>query len=321
MFSFGTKPSTNPPTNSNLSQGGTGFSFGANQNPISSTTNSGFNFGTTTSTAPNTSILPSNNTSINPVNNNTGFNGFSFTSTQPNATVNTSHGNIPTMDPNNPLHPLYLLAQGIHYQSPNCALKHILYNVVHPSEKAMYSKPVNMSERMWNQALKDSPDTSCMVPVLAVGVEDLQKRQVFQEKCFDLYQSKLSELVNKIDNIQRIMSVDTKTKIEVYKKRHLEISSRLLQLQVIKNKSLPLTIEEENLRKRLEHMSVALSSNANSVKVSVQELQVKAEMLKPQIYVSNNLNEDSLSQIHKVNFIYSKNIDSSRTARRDLVFD
>ncbi|RKP20600.1 hypothetical protein ROZALSC1DRAFT_27923, partial [Rozella allomycis CSF55] len=277
---------------------GTGFSFGANQNPISSTTNSGFNFGTTTSTAPNTSILPSNNTNINPVNTNTGFNGFSFTSAQPNA--NTSHGNIPTMDPNNPLHPLYLLAQGIHYQSPNCALKHILYNVVHPSEKAMYSKPVNMSERMWNQALKDSPDTSCMVPVLAVGVEDLQKRQVFQEKCFDLYQSKLSELVNKIDNIQRIMSVDTKTKIEVYKKRHLEISYRLLQLQVIKNKSLPLTIEEENLRKRLEHMSVALSSNANSVKVSVQELQVKAEMLKPQIYVSNSLNEDSLSQIHKI---------------------
>lgn len=56
----------------------------------------------------------------------------------------------------------------------------------------MYTRPANaVNTHLWERACENNPDPSCMVPVLAVGFEDLEKRSANQRQDVELHQEAL----------------------------------------------------------------------------------------------------------------------------------
>lgn len=54
-----------------------------------------------------------------------------------------------------------------------------------------YTKPPNADERLWQQAMHNNPDPKYLVPVLAVGFDDVKKRVDEQAKASAAHQAKL----------------------------------------------------------------------------------------------------------------------------------
>ncbi|KAJ3061139.1 hypothetical protein HDU98_002960 [Podochytrium sp. JEL0797] len=167
--------------------------------------------------------------------------------------------------------------------SPNCQFKHYFYNMVHPNEVHLYKCPPNHDPILYNQAVQDNPDPTCMVPVLAVGFEDLKKRIAHQDKMSELHKAKLEELANWTNTIERKHHLDTVIKLEEYKRRHVELSQRVLSMmrtvEILRNKNYPIRSEEESLRARLDAMSSQLQKPAH-FRGRVQELEAALRMLK-----------------------------------------
>ncbi|KAJ3329452.1 hypothetical protein HDU76_007887 [Blyttiomyces sp. JEL0837] len=147
--------------------------------------------------------------------------------------------------------------------SPTCQFKHYFYNMVHPSEI------IN--------------DSFSMVPVLAVGFEDLKKRISQQDSCTMVHRSKLEDISEQLDSIERKHHLETATKVEEFKRRHAELAHRVLKImstvEVLRNKGYPIRAEEEALRGRLEAMDTQLKKPAH-FRGRIQELQATHRMLK-----------------------------------------
>ncbi|KAI9324000.1 nucleoporin complex subunit 54-domain-containing protein [Obelidium mucronatum] len=167
--------------------------------------------------------------------------------------------------------------------SPMCQFRHYFYNMVHPNEVALYKCPPNHDPTLYQQAVQDNPDPSCMVPVLAIGFEDLKKRINHQEQMSNIHKGKLDELAEWLNTIERKHYLETVVKLEEYKRRHVELSQRVLSMmrtvEVLRNKGYPIRSEEEALRARLEAMSTQLKKPAH-FRGRVQELEAALRMVK-----------------------------------------
>jgi nuclear pore complex protein Nup54 len=182
---FGTSTNSNPTNTSTSLFGSTAATpFGGTSN---TGTTSGFGtsmFNTATTSAAQPSFSFGNNATSTTFGNNATSTTFGNNATSTPFGNNATFGAIATnvqpmqtnIDPNNPLVQLNQLYQHYSGKSPNCSFQHVFYNFVHPSDVPLYTKPPSMSDRLWQQALADNPDSTCMVPVLAVGFSDLKKR-------------------------------------------------------------------------------------------------------------------------------------------------
>ncbi|KAI9199467.1 nucleoporin complex subunit 54-domain-containing protein [Polychytrium aggregatum] len=142
---------------------------------------------------------------------------------------------------------------------PQCQFRHYFYNLVHPSEAARYTRPANHDEALWNQAQKDNPDPTCMVPVLAVGFGDIQKRIAEQENESNRHRQVLEDALRQLNKIQENHYLDITVRIADYKRKHRELAHRLLKImskiQIVTNKGQSIGAEEEALRTRLESIN------------------------------------------------------------------
>ncbi|KAI8612109.1 nucleoporin complex subunit 54-domain-containing protein [Chytriomyces sp. MP71] len=167
--------------------------------------------------------------------------------------------------------------------SPSCQFRHYFYNMVHPNEVQKYGCPPNHDPNLYNQAIQDNPDPTCMVPVLAVGFEDLKKRVSEQDAMSDMHKAKLEELAERLNAIERKHYLETTVKLEEYKRRHVELSQRVLSMmktvEILRNKGYPIRSEEEALRARLEAMNTQLKKPAH-FRGRVQELEAALRMIK-----------------------------------------
>jgi nuclear pore complex protein Nup54 len=73
------------------------------------------------------------------------------------------------------------------------------------------------------------------VPVLAIGFEDVWKRMELQSNLVDRHQNKLQESDDRLKQVQRKNTLDTSVKLEEYKRRHIDLSKRLLRVQFDKS--------------------------------------------------------------------------------------
>lgn len=56
-------------------------------------------------------------------------------------------------------------------------LQHYFYNLVDPAQVNLYGRPQNATnEALWQKAVRENPDCTCLVPVVAIGFDDLQQR-------------------------------------------------------------------------------------------------------------------------------------------------
>ncbi|KAJ3130540.1 hypothetical protein HK098_000105 [Nowakowskiella sp. JEL0407] len=170
-----------------------------------------------------------------------------------------------------------------HPESPLCHFRHYFYNFVHPNEAKFYVKPANHDETLWQQAMNDNPDPTCMVPVLATGFGDIKKRMEHQEAYNTAHKAKLEEIRERLDQVEKVRHLETTVKLKEYQRRHMQIAARVLmvmkKLQVLRNLGYSIRAEEENLRVRLESMILQLKK-PSQFRGRISELAAQVHMLK-----------------------------------------
>lgn len=138
-----------------------------------------------------------------------------------------------------------------------------------------YSKPELMDDSLWSQALADNPDpkrlvaclcykcllnVACrMVPVLAVGFDDLNARIVSQNKQTDLYRSKTAELHHRVDALFRRQQVETQQRLLSIKKKYDHLARVILGAMKMlegrrRSPSVPLLPQEGELKLQIDSL-------------------------------------------------------------------
>jgi nuclear pore complex protein Nup54 len=134
--------------------------------------------------------------------------------------------------PDNVWHSLALLKSWWDPKSPHCRFKHYFYNVVAPNEVQLYQKPVDHDQKAWDKAQEMNPDRTKMVPALAIGFDDVQKRMDEQHKLSEAHSAKLAELETILKDIQKKSQLDTAVKLEDYKRRHMQTAQRVIKVKM-----------------------------------------------------------------------------------------
>ncbi|KAI8881572.1 hypothetical protein K501DRAFT_253032 [Backusella circina FSU 941] len=194
--------------------------------------------------------------------------------------------------------------------SPLCHFKHYFYNKVSPGEAHLYGRPPNQDENLWNEAVRNNPDPTNYVPVLAIGFDDVWKRMELQSNLVDKHQNKLKESDDRLKQVQRQYTLDTSVKLEEYKRRHIDLSKRLLRLlrhaQVLRYKGFPLNDDEEATLEQLHQMSNQTENPAHlnmkmlGIWSQLQTLKKKVAMQESTTETWRTINDEDKAIIAKV---------------------
>lgn len=149
-----------------------------------------------------------------------------------------------------------------------CRFNHAFYYVVPPGDVPKYTRPPNVDERSWALAVQQNPDPQRMVPVFAKGFEDLKKRVDEQDAAIKEHEATLQN-ANKLTNaIYHKHQVGTIVKMEAYKRRNMELASRVLRVmkkvETLRALGIPSVPEEEVFRDRLQTLRRELNQPDSS---------------------------------------------------------
>ncbi|RCH86537.1 hypothetical protein CU098_009303 [Rhizopus stolonifer] len=131
--------------------------------------------------------------------------------------------------------------------------------MVPENEVHLYVRPQNQDEQLWNEAMRRNPDPKKFVPVLAIGFDDILKRMEVQSNQAELHQEKLKETSERLQSVQRQYMLGTLVKLEEHKRRHTDLTQRLLRLlrysSVLRYKGFPLNTDEEATIQQLAQLA------------------------------------------------------------------
>ncbi|EEB07131.1 nucleoporin Nup44 [Schizosaccharomyces japonicus yFS275] len=146
---------------------------------------------------------------------------------------------------------------------PDCAFQRYFYNKVPPEQAGLYVKPPNHNQQKWDEAVAKRPNNS-VVPVLAVGFADVQKRINMQKQLVNAYRLRMHEIVKTLEGLHNKHELDTTIKLTEAKSRHVVLSERVLRLaikvHVLRHRGYALKSNEEELRKKLDDLSKSLNN-------------------------------------------------------------
>ncbi|KIJ64710.1 hypothetical protein HYDPIDRAFT_111286 [Hydnomerulius pinastri MD-312] len=153
------------------------------------------------------------------------------------------------------------IAEAWNSNSPQCRFQHYFYNLVDPSQVSQYGRPPNATnEALWQRAVRENPDPSCMVPVLALGFDALNVRVEAQSAQATAQQEKLKELKKRLQSLTATHNDTTLARVHRALSQQTHISHRLLKLiqhlhlLIPAVRSSSIRPEEEALRVALEDM-------------------------------------------------------------------
>ncbi|KZV62284.1 hypothetical protein PENSPDRAFT_692653 [Peniophora sp. CONT] len=143
--------------------------------------------------------------------------------------------------------------------------QHYFYNLVDPSQVHLYGKPIiPHDEALWQRAVRENPDPSCRVPVLATSFDDLQKRVDAQSQQSSAHQEKLGELRQRLAGLSDAHALKNAPRLAAAANAQAQLARRLLALVQHLHLLIPalrasaLSPEEEALRAKLEEAEEAL---------------------------------------------------------------
>ncbi|KAH7883035.1 nucleoporin complex subunit 54-domain-containing protein [Phlebopus sp. FC_14] len=153
------------------------------------------------------------------------------------------------------------IAEAWNPNSPQCRFQHYFYNLVDPSQVNQYGRPANATnEALWQRAVRENPDPSCLVPVLAVGFDALHLRVEAQSQQAAAQQEKLKEVKKRLESLTATHNDNNIPRIQRTVLQHTQIAHRLLKmiqhlhLLIPAIRSSSIRPEEEALRGALEDM-------------------------------------------------------------------
>ncbi|KAF8909698.1 nucleoporin complex subunit 54-domain-containing protein [Gymnopilus junonius] len=150
-------------------------------------------------------------------------------------------------------------------QSPECQFQYYFYNLVDPKQVSLYGRPLNATnEALWEKAVRENPDPSCLVPVLAVGFDDLRARIDAQAAQSASHIQKLNEAKSRLAALRTQHDVSNSSRLLRAASVQTQVTQRLmrliqhLHLLIPAVRSSALTPEEEALRGKLEELEEEL---------------------------------------------------------------
>eukprot|EP00158_Paraphelidium_tribonemae_P007460 Partr_v1_DN28255_c0_g1_i1_m76198 putative nucleoporin len=140
-----------------------------------------------------------------------------------------------------------------------CKFRYAFYNLVAKEDVQKYTRPANIPQGLWEEAVSNSPDPSCMVPVFASGFADIQKRIEHQNAQCSMFKARLVEVSKIIEEIGSRQQVEVFSRMVKCQSRNIAIGHKVLRvmkyLQILRARGHPsLTRDEELLRGRLDHL-------------------------------------------------------------------
>ncbi|TFK52881.1 hypothetical protein OE88DRAFT_1312588 [Heliocybe sulcata] len=142
--------------------------------------------------------------------------------------------------------------------SPDCRFQHFFYNLVDPSQVHLYGRPANATnEALWQKAVHENPDPSCLVPALAVGFDDLQKRVEAQSQQATAHQEKIKELRTRIENLARRHELSNSSRLHRAAALQAQVTHRVLKLVQHLHLLIP-TLRSSSIRPEEEALRAAL---------------------------------------------------------------
>ncbi|KAF8743566.1 hypothetical protein AX14_002114 [Amanita brunnescens Koide BX004] len=145
-------------------------------------------------------------------------------------------------------------------QSPQCRFQYNFYNLVDPNQIHLYGRPPNATDAIWDKAVRENPDPSCLVPVTALGFNDLRERVEAQTKQAEKHQTQLKDLKGRIDALNEQHTLSNVPRLHRASAQQTQIQQRLmrfiqhLHLLIPALRSSSIRPEEEQLRGRLEEI-------------------------------------------------------------------
>ncbi|KAI0340274.1 hypothetical protein BDW22DRAFT_1334651 [Trametopsis cervina] len=143
--------------------------------------------------------------------------------------------------------------------SPQCRFQHFFYNLVDPAQVHLYGRPPNATnDSLWEKALRENPDPTCLVPVLAVGLDDLQQRVDAQTSQAANHSERLKELKTRIEALSQRHDVANTSRLRRAAALQTQLTHRVLKLVQHLHLLIPalrsssIRPEEEALRTALE---------------------------------------------------------------------
>ncbi|SCU83985.1 LAFA_0D07250g1_1 [Lachancea sp. 'fantastica'] len=166
-------------------------------------------------------------------------------------------------------------------RSSRSKLRTFLYNKVNETEAMLYSKPSEISQEDWDEALLQKPSAS-VIPVQAFGFDDLNERNKLQRDNVAQARLILNQVLEKLIQLSQKHDLETASRILKAQSRNVKIQQRIIKLgshlAILKSKGLPLTVGEENMW--LEYEKLLKRSNDPAGLGKNNELWARLSVLK-----------------------------------------
>jgi nuclear pore complex protein Nup54 len=174
----------------------------------------------------------------------------------------------PQHNANYPIEKLNLIVKAYSPHSTECRFQFVFYNMVTPQEVARYQNqvPANLDPRLWEQAHRNNPDPSSLVPVVAVGFDDLKKRLNSIAKANADFADKAEEYQTQIAQMKVHHDSVISSKISQIRSDGKKLAHQLLKLmsKLERNRHhtsrLPLEQTELDYRRELDLMKRRLNT-------------------------------------------------------------
>lgn len=145
--------------------------------------------------------------------------------------------------------------------SPLNRFQHYFYNFVDSSQVHQYGRPSNAAdESLWQKAVRENPDPTHLVPVLATSFDDLQKRVEAQAQQATAQQERLKEIRARIEKVSERHVLSNAPRLQKLASAQAQLTHRLLRLVQHLHLLIPalrsssIRPEEEALRAALEEI-------------------------------------------------------------------
>ncbi|TFK32260.1 nucleoporin complex subunit 54-domain-containing protein, partial [Crucibulum laeve] len=138
---------------------------------------------------------------------------------------------------------------------------HNFYNLVDPNQVSLYGRPPNATNNeLWEKAVRENPDPKCLVPVIAIGFDDIRERVEAQSKQAEQHQQRLKDLKSRVEDLNTRHSVSNSSRLLRAAAQQTQVTQRLmafiqhLHLLIPAIRSSSIRPEEEELRGKLEEL-------------------------------------------------------------------
>ncbi|KAF9554978.1 hypothetical protein CPC08DRAFT_737499 [Agrocybe pediades] len=140
-------------------------------------------------------------------------------------------------------------------------MQHNFYNLVDPKQVNLYGRPPNaLNDAIWQKAVQENPDPSCLVPVIAIGFDDLRARIDAQSSQSSLQLQKIADLQSRLSALRTQHAISNASRLLRAAATQTQVVQRLmrfiqhLHLLIPSMRSSALRPEEEALRGKLEEL-------------------------------------------------------------------